>query len=143
MRWSFVGSIGGAALSAILIWLPSTDVRAQEVKIAAARQVRHFPLDSVAGLRLNNVMAEPAVLQGRKGLRVSTSQERMQQFKGMTPEQVQDAQTHVGQYAVVEGVEFGNGIITLEMAGAPAPGAGGDARGFFGIAFRLQSGAYD
>lgn len=108
-----------------------------------AREAKHFPLESAAGLRLNNVTAEPAALQGKKGVRVTMSEERVAQFKQMTPEQQADAQARVGQYAVVEGVEFDNGVIEAEMAGAPAPGTGGGARGFFGIAFRLHNGAYD
>src|SRR5689334_22576663 len=74
-----------------------------------ARETRHFSLDSAAGLRLNNVTAEPAVLQGKKGLRVAMSEERVRQFQAMTADQQADAQARVGQYAVVEGVEIGNG----------------------------------
>ena len=118
-----------------------TALIAQETK--AAPQAKHFSLQSAARLRLNNVTAEPAALQGKNGIRVTMSKERVEQFKQMTPEQVADAQAHVGQYAVLEGVEFGNGVIEAEIAGAPAPGAGGDARGFVGIAFRLHNGAYD
>jgi len=110
---------------------------------AETRQAKHFPLESAAGLRLNNVTAEPAVLQGKKGLRVIMSEERVRQFKDMTPEQQADAQARVGQYALVEGLEFDNGVIEAEIAGAPEPGAGSGARGFFGLAFRLQNGAYD
>jgi hypothetical protein len=124
----------------LVVFVAGAALVAQETKTG---QARHFPLQSAAGLRLNNVTAEPALLQGKKGLRVTMSQERVEQFKQMTPEQVGDAQARVGQYAVIEGVEFGNGVIEAEIAGAPAPGAGGDARGFVGIAFRLHNGAYD
>ena len=40
--------------------------------------------------------------------------------------------------AIVEGVEFGNGTIEVEVSGQPAPGTQGGARGFVGIAWRLQ-----
>lgn len=40
--------------------------------------------------------------------------------------------------AIVEGVESGIGTIELEVVGRPAPGAQGHARGFVGIAWRLQ-----
>jgi hypothetical protein len=40
---------------------------------------------------------------------------------------------------VIEGVEFANGVIEAEIAGAPAPGAPETARGFVGIAFRVQN----
>jgi hypothetical protein len=39
---------------------------------------------------------------------------------------------------VIDGLEFSNGVIEAEIAGVPAPGAGEGARGFVGIAFRLQ-----
>ena len=41
-------------------------------------------------------------------------------------------------HLVVIGEDFQNGTIELEMAGEPAPGASGGARGFVGIAFRVQ-----
>lgn len=41
-------------------------------------------------------------------------------------------------HLVVVGENFQNGTIELEMAGEPAPGASGGARGFVGIAFRVQ-----
>ena len=41
------------------------------VPAPAAPQVKHYPLESTDGLRLQNVAAEPAVLQGKKGLRIT------------------------------------------------------------------------
>lgn len=101
----------------------------------AARQAKFYPLDSTEGLRLHNVAAEPAVLQGKKGLRVTHSEEAQRRLQTMTP----DEQARFAQLASIEGLEFANGVIEAEIAGAPAPGAGGDARGFVGIAFRLQN----
>jgi hypothetical protein len=40
---------------------------------------------------------------------------------------------------VVEGLEVGDGAIAAEIAVAPAPGAPETARGFVGVAFRLQN----
>ena len=37
-----------------------------------------------------------------------------------------------------QGVEFGNGVIEAEIAGAPAPGAAEGARGFVGKGFDLD-----
>jgi len=42
-------------------------------------------------------------------------------------------------YAVVKDATFLNGTIEVDLAGRPAAGAPGDARGFIGIAFRLQA----
>lgn len=41
--------------------------------------------------------------------------------------------------AVMKGSRLHNGSIELDVAGAPAKGAFGDARGFIGICFRIQS----
>jgi hypothetical protein len=57
--------------------------------------------------------------------------------------------TEVGQvangeaYAVVKDAVFHNGTISVELAGQPAAGAAGGARGFVGIAFRLQNGKFE
>jgi hypothetical protein len=40
--------------------------------------------------------------------------------------------------AIVSGTELRDGVIEVDLAGAPAPGAFGDARGFIGVAFRVQ-----
>src|SRR5260370_39338256 len=42
------------------------------------------------------------------------------------------------QLAVFQDLEFSNGVIEVERAGAPEPGAGEGARGFVGIVFRTQ-----
>jgi hypothetical protein len=42
------------------------------------------------------------------------------------------------QLAVFQDLEFSNGVIEVELAGAPEPGAGEGARGFVGIVFRMQ-----
>jgi hypothetical protein len=41
-------------------------------------------------------------------------------------------------YAVVRDVSFRDGVIEVDVAGQPAAGAGEGARGFIGVAFRLQ-----
>jgi len=46
-------------------------------------------------------------------------------------------------YAVVKDAVFHNGAIAVELAGRPAGSAGGAARGFIGIAFRLQTGKFE
>jgi hypothetical protein len=100
-----------------------------------ARQARDYPLESTAGLRLHNVAATPATLQGKKGLRITLSDEAQRRLQTMTP----DEQARFPQLASIDGVEFANGVIEAEIAGAPAPGAPEAARGFVGIAFRLRN----
>ena len=113
-------------LAAAAVLVPSPTASAQD---------KRYPLESASGLRLHNVAAEPAVLHGKKGLRLTISEDATRRLQAMTPDQ----QALFEQLAVIEGLEFSNGIIELEMAGEPAPGAASGARGFVGVAFRLQS----
>jgi hypothetical protein len=83
------------------------------------------------------VKAEPAALQGKKGLRLTLAEEAAQRLQAMTPEE--RAQADIEQLASIEGIELSSGVIEAEIAGAVAPGAGEGARGFVGIAFRLQN----
>jgi hypothetical protein len=56
----------------------------------------------------------------------------------------EDGQVANGEaYAIVKDAVFRNGAIEVELAGRPAAGAAGDARGFVGIAFRLQNGRFE
>ena len=51
---------------------------------------------------------------------------------------------NASSYAVVKDALFRDGTIEVEVAGQPAAGAPGGARGFIGIAFRLQAdGSYE
>jgi len=51
---------------------------------------------------------------------------------------------NAASYAVVKDESFRDGTIEVDLAGQPAAGAGSGARGFIGIAFRLQAdGAYE
>ena len=116
-------TIAAAAIIAALV-LPTTSLT----------QSHKYPLESTKGLTLHTVAATPATLQGRKGVRIAMSDEAERRFERATPEE----QAHFPQLAVIDGVEFGSGVIEAEIAGVPAPGAGEGARGFVGIAFRLQ-----
>lgn len=94
--------------------------------VQGSAQMRSYPLESTANLRLHNVSAEPATLDGRKGVRIA---------------QVRDdtgGQVELDLLAVITDVAFSSGTIEVEVAGGPASGAFLGARGFVGIAFRLQ-----
>ena len=78
----------------------------------ASAQAGHYPLENTQGLRLVNVSAEPVTLQGRKGVKLTLSPEAARRVTALPPDQ-----RDVEQLAVLEG----------ELA-----------RGFVGIAFRLQ-----
>jgi hypothetical protein len=67
-------------------------------------------------------------------------------FKGRSAIQLiaAPAAANASSYAVVKGVSFQDGTIEVDLAGQPAAGAGEGARGFIGIAFRLQGdGTYE
>ena len=98
---------------------------------SVSAQVRKLPLESADGVTLIRAKAEPATLQGRKGLRVTVSEEALRQY---TP-----ADGELNPLIVIDGLEFSSGVIEAEIAGAPAPGAGEAARGYVGIAFRVQN----
>ena len=62
-------------------------------------------------------------------------------FKGRSAVQLIAAPDAVNaaSYAVVKDMMFRDGSIEVDLSGQPASGAGSGARGFIGIAFRLQS----
>jgi hypothetical protein len=119
----------------LLVLLVLSASAALVLPAVSSAQARHYPLESTSGLRLHNVIAEAATLDGKKGVRVMMSEDAMRRVQRMTP----DEQALFEQLAVIEGLEFANGVIEAEIAGVPAPGAGEGARGFVGIAFRLQN----
>ena len=97
---------------------------------AASAQAKRYPLESVERLRLHNVTVEGAVLHGKRGLRATISEETLRR--------IERTQQYAQGLVWIEGLDFSNGVIEAEIAGALAPGAGGEARGFVGIAFRVQ-----
>jgi hypothetical protein len=101
--------------------------------VAVSAQVKHYALQSSSGLRMNNVVAAPATLEGKRGVKLVVSDSTRRSVASLPVEQQQ-----FETFAVIEGTDFGNGVIEAEVAGEPAPGAGVGARGFVGIAFRVQ-----
>jgi hypothetical protein len=85
-------------------------------------QVSEHSLESADGLELINVSAEVVELEGRRGLRVGRA----------------DDYVEGGTLVLIEGTEFRNGTIELELAGEPAADADPAMRGFVGVAFRVD-----
>jgi hypothetical protein len=85
---------------------------------ARQNQAKVYPLESGAGLRVSNLSVTAATLDGKKGVQLTS--------------------TGAEEMAIIEGTDFDNGVIEAELAGTPGPGAGEGARGFVGIAFRIQ-----
>jgi hypothetical protein len=99
-----------------------------------------FPLVEVGGLRLHNVSIVPAILAGKAGVRMTMADAIQRRLEAMTAEERQRVMATGStdeQLAIIQGVEFGNGTIEAEIAGAPSGGASEGARGFVGIAFRV------
>jgi hypothetical protein len=82
---------------------------------------------TVGGLVAHNVKLESVDYRGKRGIKIT-----------------EDGTVANGEaYAVVKDAVFHNGAIELELAGQPAGGAAAAARGFVGIAFRLQNGKFE
>jgi hypothetical protein len=108
---------------------------------SAAQSAQHYPLESAEGLRLFNIAASAAVHEGRRSVRVTMSDAARGDLSGMTPAEraafIASGATN-DYLAVIPGSTFANGTIEAEIAGAPQSGAAEGARGFVGIAFRVQ-----
>ena len=92
--------------------------------VALSAQATRYPLTSTASLRPHNVIAEPATFQGKKGLKVMAA-----------------AESAAGneELVLITDLEFGDGVIEVEIAGGVRPGSAEGARGFVGVAFRVQN----
>ena len=84
-------------------------------------------LDAMDQLKLVNVKAETVNFKGRKALRVSDAA-----APGTGDE---------GRLVILPRTDFQDGIIEVDLAGEPGPGAGEGARGFVGMAFRVAADA--
>ena len=82
-----------------------------------------LPLADPEGVTPCHVIPRAVTHDGRNGLRLE-----------LTP----DAETpDCPNFALIDGLEFGDGSIEIELAGRPLPDAPPGARGFVGIAFRI------
>ena len=123
---------------------PAVAMRAARVALAvtallvptdvASAQARRYPLASADGIRPHNVTVRPVSHAGKQGVRVTTSSATLRRVDSLPIEHQQPFE----RLAVIEGSDFANGVIEAEIAGAPAAGAPAGARGFVGIAFRVQ-----
>ncbi len=82
-----------------------------------------YPLDSLEGLRPNDVLAEMATHKGERAVRLTIA----------PGARTADCPT----FALIEDLDFKEGSMEVEVAGQPAPGAPEGARGFVGLTFRI------
>ncbi len=85
-----------------------------------------LPLDSSNGLELINVKASVVVHDGKNGIQISKN----------------DGKIEGETLVVLPEINFKDGIIELELSGEPAADASPNARGFVGVAFRVNSSDY-
>jgi hypothetical protein len=83
----------------------------------------HLAAQSVDRLEGKNVTIAPVTYKGRSAIQVNATLEAQ----------------NATSYALVKDVSFRDGAIEVDLAGQPAAGAGTGARGFIGIAFRIQA----
>jgi hypothetical protein len=86
-----------------------------------------YRLDSLTGLDVINVKAEPSTYRGKRAVRL---------FQSTSDSTTGNPEKE--SFALLTGTDFKDGTIEAEIAGAPRQGAPPDARGFVGIAFRSQ-----
>jgi hypothetical protein len=108
---------------AVSFAFPGITVSGRDTKAPASA----FPLNSLNGLEIVNVKAEVANYRGRRAVRLFQSTD-----EAATGDPTKES------LAILSGTDFKDGTIELEVAGAPRAGAPPDARGFLGIAFRVQ-----
>ena len=83
-----------------------------------------IPLDDLNELQPRNVKTELVTYKGRKALRAADA----------APPNVADGI----QLVILNKTEFQDGVIEIELTGEPAANAGEGARGFVGVAFRVN-----
>jgi hypothetical protein len=90
----------------------------------AADKMETYPLTSMDRLKVSHVVAKPTAYRGRDAVQVKLAP---------GPYAGPDRNTFV----YLSEIDFHNGVIEIDVAGALATEAGQDARGFVGIAFRI------
>jgi hypothetical protein len=91
---------------------------------APEQRLLSLPLTDATEVRPCNVSVTPVLFKGRSCVEVRLS--------GAYPGPDRDF------FAYVPGLDMHDGTIEVDLAGAPLPGAPGGARGFVGLAFRID-----
>jgi hypothetical protein len=91
---------------------------------AATPEALDLPLNDPSSLKLRNVTATATSFKGRNCTEV--------RLAGVWPGPDRDF------FAYVPGLDMHDGTIEVDLAGAPLAGAPGGARGFVGLAFRID-----
>lgn len=116
----------------------------------ALAQDRSLALDTATGLTLHHVSATPVLFKGKAALQLTApAGPTASPAPNPGPSSPKSGKTKGGvaggeagrldHLAMVDRLEFSNGTIEVDLAGEPGPGATGGARGFVGVAFRVQA----
>lgn len=102
-------------------------------------------LTSLNALKPHNAVVEVVTFKGQKALKAEISEEAKEKLAEARQRQAASGGRGPGageanrvDHLIVVAEDFHNGTIELEVAGQPAPGSAGGARGFVGVAFRVQ-----
>jgi len=85
---------------------------------------QNIALNSLEGLRAHNVSADVSIHDGRTAVHVTDVG-----FEGPNEDKL----------VVIDSLEFQDGVIEIDVAGAPGGDAATAARGFVGVAFRIAA----
>jgi hypothetical protein len=94
--------------------------------VFAAEKMELYRLDSLAGLKMNDVVAKLVTYKERDAVQVK-----------FTPGEYRGPDRTT--FAFLQGLDFHNGTIEVDLVGTLAADAPKEARGFVGIAFRIAS----
>lgn len=100
------------------------------LSLAASPARRTFALRSTEGLELRNVAAEAVTYRGKRAVKVVEARTNLPGGSAEVP-----------AIAIVADSELRDGVIEAELAGKPGAGSNDTARGFVGIAFRVNGNA--
>ncbi len=107
-------------------------VLSANVLMSLISAAQSFPLNSTSGLQPHDVTVEAVSYQGRKSVRIMPA-------APAGSELIAAKNAEGGGIVVLQGTSFHNGTIEVDLAGKPRTGAGADARGFVGLAFRMSA----
>ncbi len=103
---------------------------------AASAETKTYPLTTLEGTTNKEVVATPVVYKGQEGLHVTVSPEH---------KSIEEGGCDNCTFVALDGIDFANGTIEIEVAGKPTEGAPDWARGFVGIILRadLEADTYE
>lgn len=113
--------------------------------LSLVAQEKSLSLSSATGLTLHHTQASPVSFKGKSALKLTATPTAA----GAAAASATKGPARKGgpgggeagrldHLALIDGVEFSDGIIEVDLAGEPGAAATGGARGFVGIAFRVQ-----